>query len=299
MYLVLNAMCVYRNEVSLGMIFNALQRIERKIEHPAPSPGAGAGAGSAQGVLSSKRRRRESSLSQGFVTSPGATFRDEPPEPYVQAAAGTMAQMTTASPANTVNSTVSAPRSAPHVPVIEYPARQAVTWPVIHSMLQRALGEDRYQGYSVIQATLTEQKRPPIAFAPASSMSVHHLSRLHISHVRDLCDKFFATFNLTYPILDRKLFSQHTLGVAINSDFGYNIESCLVLVVMALGTYGQRALHEGGFGFPAALAGEAGPRVSESVPEDGLSFFNEARQRIGLINCDNSIQSCQYYLLCG
>ncbi|SPN99722.1 uncharacterized protein DNG_02573 [Cephalotrichum gorgonifer] len=152
-----------------------------------------------------------------------------------------------------------------------------------------------------VDATILERKRaalPPPHAHPSAPGDL--LSRLSLSRVKDLCDNFFATFNLANPILDRKLFTQHTMGVAINSEFGSNMESCLVLVVMALGSLGRMALREAGFrsSFPAD-PDDARPSQHESGSDGGLMFFNEARKRAGFVNCDNGLQSCQYYLLSG
>lgn len=188
---------------------------------------------------------------------------------------------------------------SPHVPVIPYPIRQIATWPAIRPYLAEISKDGRnYATYSSYRATLLEKNRP--ALPPASNPTPGDLaSRLSLSLVKDLCDKFFATFNLANPILDRKLFSQHTTGVAVNSEFGSNIESCLVLVVMALGTLGKAALREGGFAVSFGLDAEVSPGGYGRATDEGLIFFNEARRRAGFVNCDNSLQSCQYYLLSG
>src|SRR5690606_21881887 len=127
------------------------------------------------------------------------------------------------------------------------PIRQIATWPAVRQFLVRVSKEGQnYATYNSYRATALERKRPPLPPTTIATPS-EVLARLSLSVVKDLCDKFFATFNLANPILDRNLFSQHSMGVAVNSEFGYNIESCLVLVVMSLGTLGNAALHEAGF----------------------------------------------------
>lgn len=273
-------MPVARNEVSLGMIFNALQRIEDKIEQPyalganAPSP--------------SKRACRTSTYST--IRRDSVSLRAYAPqsaEPYDRNSTNVDTSTSPAHTAESINSSV----LVPHKPVIQYPIRQIAAWPAVRSLLGHSTSSSRSYSYDATRATLLEQNRT--ALPPPPSLSLNWQAQLHISLVKNLCDKFFATFNLANPILDRKLFSQHTLGVAINSEFGLNVESCLVLVVMALGSLGKKALQEAGFSTPAFVSHDQATR------DDGLIFFNEARKRIGLVNCDNSIQSCQYYLLSG
>jgi hypothetical protein len=270
------------------MIFNALQRIEGKIEDQYVTARD-------DSQPRSKRPRRVSSnghnllsLSENASEAAGALGPD-------------MANNhdDTTTPAHTAES-ITSRALVPHIPVIHYPVRQITTWPAVRSLLRSCDQGSQYLSYDAIRATLLEQKRTAL-LPPASSLSgsINWLARLHISLVKHRCDKFFETFNLANPILDQKLFSQHTLGVAINSEFGFNIESCLVLVVMALGSLGKKAFKEAGFDASIADPRVTQPLNDEAAWDDGLVFFNEARKRIGVVNCDNSVHSCQYYLLSG
>lgn len=126
------------------------------------------------------------------------------------------------------------------------------------------------------------------------------LEVLPLAMIRGLADAFFNVFNPFTPIMDKGFFFSFTLGSAIESGFGYNLESCLVLNVLALGCLAVLAYQEGNY----PLADTHGHRfeppewinvVYEEQP--GLRFFNEARRRIGFLMCDNDIQSCQFYLL--
>ena len=270
------------------MIFNALQRIEKKVERQnvasaplsAPSP--------------SEQSRADRSRSRDILTpAPQVDEHESPASRSGTSVPGTINPIT--------RDAISLPPMtvAPHVPVIPYPIRQIATWPAIRPFLA-AISSDgqNYATYSAYRATLLEKNRPvlpPVGMPTPEDLA----SRLSLSLVKDLCDKFFATFNLANPILDRKLFSQHTTGVAVNSEFGSNIESCLVLVVMALGSLGKAALREGGFAAAFGLDAEMPPGGYGTAEEEGLIFFNEARRRAGFVNCDNSLQSCQYYLLSG
>lgn len=279
---------VARNEVSLGMIFNVLQRIEKKVErqNAAPAPLSAASP--------SEQPRPDRSLSRDILS----------PAPLVEEHGSPASRGGTRVPGTSnpnARDAISLPPMtlAAHVPVIPYPIRQIATWPAIRPFLA-AISSDgqNHATYSAYRATLLEKSRP--ALPPADLRAPEDLaSRLSLSLVKDLCDKFFATFNLANPILDRKLFSQHTTGVAVNSEFGPNIESCLVLVVLALGSLGKAALREGGFAAAFGLEAEVPPGEYGRAEEEALIFFNEARRRSGFVNCDNSLQSCQYYLLSG
>ena len=269
------------------MIFNALQRIENKIEEQHASATSNAQS-------PPKRIRRASSINSELL-SPG-TDAQEPTGSYNPVEAND----TSTSPAQTAESTNSIV-IVPHVPVIQYPIRQIATWPAARTLLRSTMKASWAHRYNASCATLIEQTRPAMpAPVPTSSPSVDWTAQLHISLVKDLCDNYFSTFNLTHPIVDRQLFSQHSLSVAINSEFGFNIESSLVLMVMALGSLGKKALQEAGF---IPIAGDT-PAITQVHVEgesanDSMIFFNEARKRIGFLNCDNSVQGCQFYLLSG
>jgi hypothetical protein len=99
-----------------------------------------------------------------------------------------------------------------------------------------------------------------------------------------------------YPFIDRDSYFSCTLAVVVREGFGYDIESCLVLNVMALGCMGLRAFEEGGF--DAVQHTTITPLTRHVMDEEmsGLSFFNEARRRVGLCLCERTIEACQYYL---
>lgn len=126
------------------------------------------------------------------------------------------------------------------------------------------------------------------------------LSQLTVATLKRLCDAFLSTMNLSYPVIEREFFFQHTLSAAISEGFGYNIESCLVLVVMALGCAALKSLLKRDE-MVADVAVDASARSIQGVNDDppGFRFFNEARRRIGFVTCDENVQSCQYYLLAG
>jgi hypothetical protein len=114
--------------------------------------------------------------------------------------------------------------------------------------------------------------------------------------VKELSNAYFDTFNRVYPFIDRDFYFLSTLAVVIREGFGHDIESCLVLNVMALGCLGLRSYQEGGFDISTrtVLSPIALHIMQEEIP--GLSFFNEARKRVGFCLCDRDLQSCQFYL---
>lgn len=148
-----------------------------------------------------------------------------------------------------------------------------------------------------------EMKRPqlPMYICPFPAQAGDNwLNALPLAMVKGLSDAYFTTFNLFTPIIDKNYYYAFTLGAAIESNFGYNIESCVVLNIMALGCIAVHAYQEGDFPLLGTRSGRFEPPdwmgvVYENPP--GLRFFNTARQRIGFLMCDNNLQSCQFYLV--
>jgi hypothetical protein len=118
--------------------------------------------------------------------------------------------------------------------------------------------------------------------------------------IKGLADVFFSVFNPFTPIMDKSFFFSFTLGSAIESGFGYTMETCIVLNVMALGCLAVLAHQEGNYPLPGTQSHRFEPPEWMNVvyeEQPGLRFFNEARRRIGFLMCDNDLQSCQFYLL--
>ncbi|PYI24913.1 C6 finger domain protein [Aspergillus indologenus CBS 114.80] len=148
-----------------------------------------------------------------------------------------------------------------------------------------------------------EMKRPmlPMYICPFPPHAGNNwLEALPLAMIKGLSDAFFTTFNLYTPIVDKNFYFASTLGAAIESNFGYTIESCLALNIMALGCIAVHAYQEGNYPLPGSRTSRFEPPewmgvVCEEPP--GLRFFNEARQRMGFLMCGNDLQSCQFYLL--
>ncbi|KAL4869501.1 hypothetical protein BDV12DRAFT_82250 [Aspergillus spectabilis] len=185
---------------------------------------------------------------------------------------------------------------------ISFSQHGVVLWPGTRSVLpQRLLEAHEKLGKNYVIDT--EMHRPPLPmytypFPPQAGDD--WLETLPLAMIKGLSTAFFATFSPFTPIMDKSFYFAFTLGAAIESGFGYTMESCLVLNIMALGCLAVHAHHEGDYALPGTRGSHFEPpdwmAVVQEVPP-GLRFFNEARRRMGFLMCDNDIQSCQFYLL--
>jgi hypothetical protein len=151
-----------------------------------------------------------------------------------------------------------------------------------------------------------ESQRAPLAIhidRPYGTAPETWLMDLPQSAVKGLADAYFAVFHRNMPILDKYHFFSNTLGVAMENEFGYDIESALVLHVLALGCLAVKTHEEGDFALPSrhssAGRGFVHPDWYELVTDDppGLRFFNEARKRLGYLMVQNDLQTGQFYML--
>lgn len=217
---------------------------------------------------------------------------------------------------DTVSESISHP---PRTTPISFSAHKVLQWPAVSALMPpevASICRDTGTGY----VSILEGKRPGVSLPSSlgrqsldfnSRLGVNSeelsLSRLSVSVITTLCDAYFATFHLAHPILDRSVFSHHTLSVAIQRGFDYDLESCVVLTVMALGCWGIRASREAGFAASTprtthylddpSLEQYLGHGGRDGIP--GLTFFNESRKRGGFLRNDSSMQDCQLHLLNG
>ncbi|CAG7962627.1 unnamed protein product [Penicillium salamii] len=185
---------------------------------------------------------------------------------------------------------------------ISFSQHGVIQWPGARQILPKQLLA-AYEMLGKNYVIELESERPPLPmFITPFPLQAgdHWLEVLPLAMIRGLADAFFDVFNPFTPIMDRGFFFSFTLGSAIESGFGYNLESCLVLNVLALGCLAVLAYQEGNYPLP----GTQGHRFESPdwinvlyEEQPGLRFFNEARRRIGFLMCDNDIQSCQFYLL--
>lgn len=151
-----------------------------------------------------------------------------------------------------------------------------------------------------------ESQRPALPIHIDRPINTHPeswLMDLPQSVVKGIADAYFAVFHRNSPVLDKFHFYSSTLGLALETEFGYDIESCLVLIVLALGCLAVKAHEEGDFALPSRFGSHEGgftrPDWYGLVQDDqaGLKFFNEARKRFGFLMTQNGLQAGQYYML--
>ncbi|EHY58260.1 hypothetical protein HRR83_004882 [Exophiala dermatitidis] len=262
-----------KNEISMSMIFNTLKRMESKIDHLSDQDPPSKSRQQSVAILSEHDRhttespgRMESAMSIRSITSPQA------PTPVP-------------------------PTKLPGL--LSFSAHQTVHWPGVVATLPPSLSSaagNLEKSYPTLLESGRAQLSPMIP-AQAGLTGEDWLASLSLSCVKELSNAYFDTFNRVYPCIDRDFYFLSTLAVVVREGFGYDMESCLVLNVMALGCMGLKAYEEGGF--DTSLTESLSPIIRHIIDEEipGLSFFNEARKRVGFCLCERDIQSCQYYLV--
>ncbi|PKY05806.1 hypothetical protein P168DRAFT_309996 [Aspergillus campestris IBT 28561] len=294
--------CVYnerkssKRDHSLSLIMSTLHRLETKLEN-IPSA-ITKDVRSLQGQLG----RGLDHPSEGNTPRPGTTHGvGKPPTP----APNDLAQGLTPDEAEPDDFEFD---EQAHVPnpngqvSISFSQHGVILWPGARSILPQVLLEahERLGKNYVIDL---EMKRPQLMMYTTPfpvQAGEDWLEALPLAMIKGLSDAFFATFNPFTPIMDKNFYFTFTLGAAIGSGFGFTMESCLVLNVLALGCLAVQAHREGNYPLPGTRSGRfEPPEWMDVIHEDppGLRFFNEARRRIGFLMCHNDIQSCQFYLL--
>ncbi|KAF2812313.1 uncharacterized protein BDZ99DRAFT_558199 [Mytilinidion resinicola] len=189
---------------------------------------------------------------------------------------------------------------------ISFSQHRVLRWPAIKQLLPPNLlsaSENLIRDYLIE----LETHRPPLTISiipyPLDA-DERWLSKLPLSLIKGLADAYFAVFNRNTPVLDKFHFFTSTLGIAMENDFGYDIETCLVLNVLTLGCLAVKAYQEGDYSLPGQGSTDTTyqcPEWHEVFAEDppGLRFFNEARKRTGFLLCDNDLQNAQFYVLSG
>jgi hypothetical protein len=189
---------------------------------------------------------------------------------------------------------------------ISFSQHGVLQWPAIHRCLPAPF-VDELTKLPRNYAVELERCRGPLASETALFMDIsghEWLNNLPVRIIRSLTDAFFSTFNGLFPVLDRRHFFSLTLGKALDAEFDYSIESTAVLLVLALGCIAVEGHREGDYslrkGAPADesfVTPDWYPLIfGEQYP--GLSFFNEARKRMGFRTGSNNLYNCQVYLLC-
>lgn len=123
------------------------------------------------------------------------------------------------------------------------------------------------------------------------------LSSLNWDAVQRLSKAYFDTFNLLFPILDRRSFLSNMLPSLFNRGFGQEITSTVAFLVFALGevalagTEGHPIHVHTHNGRPSGIKGG-----SKDEPP-GLELFNEARKRMGFSLTECSLENVQIFAL--
>ncbi|KAN0087017.1 hypothetical protein V8E54_000705 [Elaphomyces granulatus] len=278
---------LFRKDQSLSMIMSTLHRLETKLEN-LPS----AISGNIQPIT-------------GHVLQALETLKEREVAPSVRTSPHTISQTTTPSMTGQTESDLRGHQDLPdtrgQVP-ISFSQHGVILWPGARVILPERLlvAHERLGKNYVVDIEMSR---------PALRMDIHPfplhagglwLKVLPLPVIQDLSNAFFATFNPFTPIMDKHFFFSLTLGAAIDSEYAYTIESCIVLNVLALGCLAVQAHEEGNFPLPGSASHQFdSPKWMDIIGEEppGLRFFNEARKRIGFLMCGNDLQSCQYYLL--
>jgi hypothetical protein len=112
---------------------------------------------------------------------------------------------------------------------------------------------------------------------------------MSLSQIRQLTECYFNEFHSLYPILDRTTFAQVNLGKFVESGLSIDGNSCLMLLIFALGSF--TAYHHGN--------AEWGHDDAENILSPvGIGFFNEAR-RIMIYLPKGRTETAQCHLLAG
>ncbi|RGP70485.1 hypothetical protein FSPOR_4060 [Fusarium sporotrichioides] len=138
--------------------------------------------------------------------------------------------------------------------------------------------------------------------ASASSLS-HNPPSVDWETVQRLSKGYFDVINTFYPIMDRQWFNSDTLGSIISNGFHEGVIPSLVLLVLALG---EVALTTSEVSISAYKQRPSGIKGGTIDRPPGLSYFNEARKRMGFALSEVSLENVQmlalaaiYYSSCG
>jgi hypothetical protein len=179
---------------------------------------------------------------------------------------------------------------------LSFSAHQAVHWPGLHTAQSYAFFPPGANGSGAYLADIELESPAFPEDIQTSDFPEQWLDTLSLSTVKGLSNAYFNTFNRIFPFLDRDYYFANTLSSVVGQGFGYDIDSCLVLSVMALGCLGAKAFEEGDYHNDDKLArtGVIHNLMVQDVP--GKALFIESRRRIGACSCSKDIEISQYYL---
>ncbi|KAM7193471.1 hypothetical protein V8F20_008374 [Naviculisporaceae sp. PSN 640] len=144
------------------------------------------------------------------------------------------------------------------------------------------------------------------AVASGPSMTLHGqvhgsasipFSRLNWDAVQRLSKAYFDTFNLLFPILDRRSFLSDTLPSLFNRGFGQEITSTIAFLVCALGEVALAGTEGNPIHVHAHNGRPSGIKGGSKDEPPGLELFNEARKRMGFNLTECSLENVQIFAL--
>ncbi|KAF2729833.1 C6 zinc finger domain-containing protein [Polyplosphaeria fusca] len=302
----MNLECTYQSprptkkDQSMTVAINAIRRLESKIENLTAAVQA-----SKPPPIPSHGFEHHSPLSIHSQPSPG-TFANGVPNSLSRHDRGSVHEIGVSPQSMGPQTTVAYGISeAPRKISLSFSQHGVSLWPAVKQILPPAFTEAR-AALATDYVVECETQRTPLSIridTPYRAPSVLWLPALPLSSIKGLSDAYFAVFNRSNPLLDKQHFFSTTLGCAMETKFGYDIEACLVLLVCALGCLAVKAHEEGNFPLPSRShlpgRGFVPPKWYELILEEppGLKFFNEARMRIGLLVCQNDLQTGQVWML--
>lgn len=308
----MNLECTYqtprptKKDQSMAVAINAIRRLESKIEDLTTA-------------VHSSRESRPAPPSNSLVLdhrSPVSTFSHPSPVGHGPGFTTTLVRHDRASahemamsPQNVATpgkSPFSVPDTATQSKIqLSFSQHRVALWPVVKQILPVEFTEARAELAHDYIVDVENQRAPlPVHIdRPYGTFPDSWLMSLPQSVMKGLADAYFAVFHRNTPVLDKFFFYSSTLGMATEKEFGYDVESCLVLIVLALGCLAVKAYEEGDFTLPSRQHSHEKGFVRPdwyALTEDespGLKFFNEARKRFGFLMCQNDLQAGQFYML--
>ncbi|KAF7453281.1 C6 zinc finger domain containing protein [Pyrenophora tritici-repentis] len=289
----------------MAVAINAIRRLESKIED-----------------LTTAINTPKPSSALPFSPAPAMMDHHSPSTVFSQPNPGS--HIVTIPPNNLQRNRLSIHELAMSPQVVGTSAKSPVHMPEVHGAVDLSFSQHRVALWPAIKQILPsdfvsaraelpedyivdrETCRPPLPMhidRPYGTESESWLMSLPQSAVKGLADAYFAVFHRNMPVLDKYHFFSSTLGMAMEKEFGYDLESALVLNVLALGCLAVKAHEEGDFALTSRQCstrrGFIQPEWYALITDDppGLNFFNEARKRLGFLMCQNDLQAGQFYML--
>ena len=119
---------------------------------------------------------------------------------------------------------------------------------------------------------------------------------LTIQQINEYTDAYFSTFNVLFPILNREIFVNETVGSMIRDGYGDgDPQAVLALLVFALGAVAIDGVRERPINVANGVP--SGFRGGDAERPPGLEIFNEARRRLGFVISLCSLENVQIMLL--